>query len=895
MSCTDADMGSTFFYEDSEEHEGFVKILGNGYPVTLGTNDKSMTTGEYPKMSVKIAHSYFLSKTEVTCSQFAQFSKNFCKSGEDSLPVVNITFWAAVLYANAKSVAEKLDTAYIYESVTYNSDDHAVFLEGYRFNPLAKGFRLPTEAEWVYAAKEDFNVSRSVNAKNSNYKRKKVCSKGPNKVGLCDMEGNVKEWVNDWMSVFRDTTYTDYLGAFSGYGVGQRVIKGGSYKTEPSNINTYLRTDVYLVTSSTMEDYVGFRLAAGAIPEGVFTTPEGNRMKSEISVMASPKTLAKLLGTDHVKLTFRDDVTGNLAFLTYQSGENILYEKEDSTGAYHPVLSPDGKYVVYSSTPEGMSGKSKVHLQNISLSQLYRRTVNMENATIPRFRITDALDTEVVFITDAGVNTNEKTWKSYSTWAVKVSDGKFKIPYKLFDGSYNGGVSSDNRLAVSGARLLRARIEDKNGKVKEAVWYNGEQACNVSLSKGNTKKTLFLDFGGKTGREFAGADYGTHERILVMDSTGKLISAIPSPAGYSFDHTEWVNDNFVVATLVNGKGAHESVVLVNMKDSSIVRLVEGDESWHPDFWVYSSPVRVDTNSFTLDADSAGVYYTQGTEELANILRYKMELLWVYHDSLKIAIAGSSRPMMGVNPHYIKTGLSVNFAHTPNDIYITRDFVKHYFLPYCPQLKFVVVSLDIDFWNKKEGEDWKRTYGDIPGYAYDFERTYREPEEFKELLYRTQMSYGNDDDEKKEWTAYRGYTKDIFRGWKARFEVEGDTLLYKKNASLWDKSLKALEEIISLSKEKGVKVVGIIFPMAPEYKNTGSYGPYGLMRSAAPKVIENIQDLEREYSNFYLMDENKMGNHDYSDSSASNRDHLSFKGGMQLTLRLDSLLKKIDKE
>jgi hypothetical protein len=107
----------------------------------------------------------------------------------------------------------------------------------------------------------------------------------------------------------------------------------------------------------------------------------------------------------------------------------------------------------------------------------------------------------------------------------------------FFDGAYHGGINEDNSLAVSGARLLRARVSDK-----ESIWYNSEQACNVSLAQDGSKRVAFLDFGGKTGKAFVGSNYATHQQILIADSTGKLIQTIKAPEGYTFDHSEWTTD-----------------------------------------------------------------------------------------------------------------------------------------------------------------------------------------------------------------------------------------------------------------------------------------------------------------------------------------------------------------
>ena len=108
----------------------------------------------------------------------------------------------------------------------------------------------------------------------------------------------------------------------------------------------------------------------------------------------------------------------------------------------------------------------------------------------------------------------------------------------------------------------------------------------------------------------------------------------------------------------------------------------------------------------------------------------------------------------------------------------------------------------------------------------------------------------------------------------------------------NKMLSYIESFISLAKEKEINVVGVIFPQSPSYKKTGSFGRYGTRRSLAIQMINEIKEMEKDYSNFRLMDENKMGNHDYTEEMALDYDHLGSLGAALLTSRLDSLLKTL---
>ena len=98
----------------------------------------------------------------------------------------------------------------------------------------------------------------------------------------------------------------------------------------------------------------------------------------------------------------------------------------------------------------------------------------------------------------------------------------------------------------------------------------------------------------------------------------------------------------------------------------------------------------------------------------------------------------------------------------------------------------------------------------------------------------------------------------------------------------------------MAKKKNVVVVGVVFPVSPYYRNTGSYSIHGMRRSVAEMLIQRIEKLAEENENFVLMDENKMGNHDYIGSVAADNDHLCPTGAKKLTSRLDSLLKSLEK-
>ena len=870
---------------------GMLHVDAKGTTIVLGTDLETARVNERPQMQVKIDYAFSLAEHESTCGEFDALmgpaTGLVLNCSNDSLPATNVTYYDAVLFANARSKAEGLDTAYTYTSAVFDAEKHCLNLEGFAYHPEINSYRLPTEAEWVLAARLNWNPQNGWTAENSDYQLHKVCGKKDSSAKFCDMVGNAMEWVNDWLGSFRDTTLENYVGAPDGGTLGQRIVKGGSYRNTLESVNLYSRGDVYTVTSSTRADYVGFRLAFGAIPDAVWMGSDGKANSSRMIPLASSSTVRSLVGSYKAKLAFRNDLTGNLAFIDYSSGILSVVEIADSIEVYHPEISPDGWHVAFCTGLEGVSGKSELYVRNLDAEGSNLVKLNVESAAIPRWRVLENGDTVIVYVTDAGNNKDDAAFKSMSTWQVKFSNGKFGSPQKLFDGAYHGGISEDNSLAVTGARLLRARIAGR-----DAVWYDSEQACNASLSKDGSKRTLFLDFGGKTGQTFVGKNYAAHERLLIADSTGKLIESVAAPSGYTFDHTEWVNENKVVATLVNSSGLHQKIVVVDLSDSSVSELVSGDEIWHPDLWVTDN---VPDNVFTeeenlLNLDSAGVYFVDGQDWMHESVGYKMAMLWKYKDLIEILCVGSSRVEDGIAVTQLQSGFGLNMGHPGNDMDASFYIVENYALNHLKNLKTVVVSLDVDLWQLTT-EYTEYLFSDAPGYVYDLNHSFWKDENMDYLtqIAETQAPYSSLIRYTYEQT--RGWSKNENAEWGAPF-VESDSNWSDTKPEALDWNLDRLESFVSEMDRLQINVVGVIFPQNPSYRETGSWGRYGPQRSAAEKYVESVQALAERIPHFTVLDENRNGNHDYTDQMALNTDHLSALGASKLTSRLDSLLKTL---
>ncbi|MBM4355721.1 MAG: formylglycine-generating enzyme family protein [Deltaproteobacteria bacterium] len=178
---------------------------------------------------VALSGAFLMCRTPVTQVQWSAIMGNNPSAhqevGDDS-PVNNVSWFDAVEFCNRLSARDRLMPCYEIQKSFFGD----VSVE---WNRSAEGYRLPTEAEWEYACRAGSPAARygdtgEIGWYGGNSKGRPHCcgEKLPNAWGLCDMLGNVWEWVWDWYGEYPSCKVTDPAGPGAG---SARVLRGGSW------------------------------------------------------------------------------------------------------------------------------------------------------------------------------------------------------------------------------------------------------------------------------------------------------------------------------------------------------------------------------------------------------------------------------------------------------------------------------------------------------------------------------------------------------------------------------------------------------------------------------------------------------------------------------------------
>ncbi len=316
-------------------------------------------------------------------------------------------------------------------------------------------------------------------------------------------------------------------------------------------------------------------------------------------------------GSANAKLVFSNlsykENTVQLCYINFalEIDTPVVYTLDSAQDAKVPVISPDGKWVVFARGNGVEAGSPVAKRSSIYLCKLEQDAIPIplvsDSACEPRF-LQQADQLTVIYATLAPNFAWEGIGKTMKiTIDTTVEPPAIGTPEVLFEhGGYTGGLSWDGKYLCTGGGNV-VMIDLTSGATKPDTVSPFAQSCNASISSSHyyTNTMIYLTTIASHPLVNGGKPWGKWQVILINNSDGELMNGYSYPTTYTFPietnpesfskarwhHSEWSNHPYFAAATLNADryfeigGEYvntryqERLYLLNLKDSSYIEVL----------------------------------------------------------------------------------------------------------------------------------------------------------------------------------------------------------------------------------------------------------------------------------------------------------------------------------